>query len=301
MGFSKILWAIDPFDQNIKGINIVKATLKALKPDIVQPIFILSPKEFHHFRDFNKTQIKKNAPLLPENIVKDRILRYLKDFKNVCPPVVLSEVTDSSRVKAQRLVRYAEENGFEIIAANTHAKTGLQKLFMGSFAEALLLLGFDRYLFTVPSARAPKALRHILYPTDFSAHSKSGFQSVLDFCKLWNAKLSIIFAQSNVQIKNYSVVAEGKFLPYLMLHDDDAVKKSAEEFMHLARSQGVRADIVIKKSSNSTESVILSHAKKIKSDLIIIQARKSGILENIFGSTVRSVIRGAQCPVIAIK
>lgn len=301
--FERILWSINPFDRNPKALKAVEAALGLFKDSEVQPLFVMSPQEFHYFRDLKFSKWKSPKPMLPETIAEEQIQTLLKKspLKKILPAKILPEKDDSSQIKAKRLVEYAETQRFSLIALSTHARKGLMRLFMGSFAETLLLTGFDAVLFVNPQTRAVKKVKSILYPTDFSASSRAGYEKALELASYWGARVEVFFAKAPPQIYNYSVVAEGSIIPYLMLHESEDIEKWSKEYLDLAKKKNITARFTSKPSFDSAETSILKHAKSLKTDMIFMQARKHDAVTNFFGSTIRGVVRSANCPVIALR
>src|SRR5690606_33749030 len=68
--------------------------------------------------------------------------------------VVLLENPPLARLSAELLAEYAKNNAFELIAVHTHARTGIVRFVLGSFAESLLACSSVPLLMTNPSHEA---------------------------------------------------------------------------------------------------------------------------------------------------
>ena len=103
----------------------------------------------------------------------------------------------------RRLLDLAESDGSPMLALSSHGRTGLGRLALGSFAEALLLQSKIPVLFLSHSDRKvdPK-IQRILFPTDLSRNSRQAFRLLLPQAKALGAEVILFYA---VAVAPYAV------------------------------------------------------------------------------------------------
>ncbi len=144
-----------------------------------------------------------------------------------------------------------------------------------------------------------KAIKQILWATDFSAESKEALAYADHFAKTYKAKLTALHVVPDFAPALYEAWPEAEAQ---LLGEIEASKTKAKARLDgLCESQGVcPAKVVI--DQGSPAKVILQAAKKEGADLIIVGRKGvSGLEQNLIGSVTHRVLRGSRVPVLVTK
>lgn len=296
----KVIWAVDPF---AKDNRIQLAALKALEnltestKATIEPVAILSPDQLrlpkNTFDDHSKHYETK-----AEAIIKGWV-KKLKS-KRLTSPTLLVQDIYSTHITVDVLLRYAQETGASLIAVGTHNKKGLQRFFLGSFAETLILKSTTPVLIVNPKCPVKKKVSHILFPTDFSQTSKKAFEKLLVQAKALKARITLYFKFEYLMPETVEAI---KLLPdYSKFQEADLKSKEAlgEEWTKLAKSKGVKADIILDQKGIFIPDGILRTVKKGKIDMIAMASHSGAVSSALIGSVARHVVRSATVPVWVI-
>jgi nucleotide-binding universal stress UspA family protein len=144
-----------------------------------------------------------------------------------------------------------------------------------------------------------KAIKQILWATDFSAESKEALAYADHFAKTFKAKLTALHVVPDFAPALYEAWPEAQAE---LAGQIEASKASAKKQLeHLCESQGVcPAKIVI--DQGGPAKVILKTAKKDGADLIVVGRKGiTGHEQNLIGSVTHRILRGARVPVLVTK
>ena len=96
----------------------------------------------------------------------------------------------------QELQQIIDAQAIDLVVIGTHGRSGLRKIAFGSVAEAVFRHATCPVLTVGPCAPADPPLhaqvRHILYPTDFSAESSQAASYVVSLARQHQARLTIV-------------------------------------------------------------------------------------------------------------
>ena len=142
-------------------------------------------------------------------------------------------------------------------------------------------------------------IKKILVPIDFSDYSKNALGYAVDFAKLFNAELILIYVvEPVIYPPDFSM---GQIAVPSM--DIEMDKRAKEELENLAKKQipkELETEILVKTGKPFIE--IIETAGEIGADLIIIATHgHSGVEHMLFGSTAEKVVRKAPCPVLTLR
>ena len=131
------------------------ATLAAISKEQkaeVEPVHVL---DFSLQKEEFKVEQAQVSHL--RNAAKKAAEDSLKDVKGIklLPPHVIMIQDSSPKGRAQALVEYANETHALFIVAGTHARHGLPRLFLGSFAETVILHSDIPVITICPECLAP--------------------------------------------------------------------------------------------------------------------------------------------------
>jgi nucleotide-binding universal stress UspA family protein len=301
----RILWAIDPFENETDTRKRVVATLKQLAESIpvsIEPAYVLSPTEFDLNFAFSATWSReyqeKAERMLTQYLGKQKIPGLLA-------PKILVERKPSLGQSVRTLLNYAKRSKCNLVSIGTHSRKGLMRVFLGSFAETLMLYSEVPLLIMGPHT-TNKEMNHILFATDLEKGANILFEKVLSLAQNLGAKITLFHAiphpiEPVVQTGVYLLSGGWVAWPDFISKEEDEKRKIAERFGEIAKRRGVRFDLIIDSSHTGITSLILKHSKKGKASMIAMAAESGPVTAAIVGSTTRQVVREAQCPVWVMR
>ncbi len=301
----RILWPIDPFEtESETRAHVVEALKKISKGRSVsiEPVYVLSPNEF----DLNLTFTSPWSNEYKETSQKI-LFNYLSsvNLPGLLPPKILIERQPSLGRSVRTLLNYAKKSGSQWITVGTHARKGLFRVFLGSFAETLILHSKIPLLIVGPHSNQNK-IDTILFATDLSKKTDTLFSKVLELASQLGSKITVFHAMTHpVQ----PIVQSGVYLlgggwiqwPEFISTEEEKKRKLADRYIQLGKKKGVQVKVLIDSGPTSTSSLILKNAKKEGVSLIAMAAESGPLSAALIGSTTRQVVRESECPVWVMR
>ena len=142
-------------------------------------------------------------------------------------------------------------------------------------------------------------LNKILVPIDFSDYSKSALRYAVNFAKLFNAEIILIYVvEPVIYPPDFSM---GQIaIPTVTTEFDDRAKEELNKLAKNEIPQQLKVSIIIRTGKPFVE--IIDTATEADVDLIIIATHgHSGVEHILFGSTAEKVVRKAPCPVLTLR
>lgn len=286
--------AVDPFSE-LQGQSVVDFALhlgEAARA-FVEPVYVLSPASFNWTGEFSGPWLKKYLPM-----AQARMQELFGDKGRVIP------CKDSgTRAAVKALVTHAQSVGAETIFISTHARHGLERLAMGSFAETLILASKIPVTVLNPKAFKTSQINKVLIPTDLSKASKSFVMAMTEQAKKWGAELVLFYKQPDpldpiIQQGIYSLgggwVSMQNFIETELAEKIEALEK----IEGMIKSDGVKVSHVIDSSPTSLIESINKVAQEQKADMIAIFTQAGPTTANVLGSVARGLVRESSVPVM---
>jgi nucleotide-binding universal stress UspA family protein len=293
--FNKIIWAINPLDSNPKLFRSMIKLLRnfdRLKAASIEPVFVYKP-----------LHLRSVVGFATEAALLKRIQRILKiaQLKSITKPKLLEIQQDSHRMATKTLIDYALTRRASMIAVATHARKGIPKFMLGSFAESLLLLSPLPLIFVNPYQQKPRRISKILFPTNFGKQSKRAFATTLDLAEELKAQLSVFCAIQNLPYEGTLFMSDIGGFPMTVGIDETSARDRAQEFLRKARLANITVEYLSQHLVGSVSHAILKQTTKNKFDLVSIAAEPRPRIPLLIGSTTRQIIRQAPCPVYVFR
>ncbi len=302
-GVAKVLWAVDAFHEKsrdqLRSFEVI-TKLFGKTAVSVQPISLLS---LGHYNPQNKKFEEKWHDLaLAANKNIGALCASVK-HPGLLPHHLIKQEGHSVTAAAKELLSYALEDGAHMIVVSSHARKGLGRILIGSFAETLVLHSPLPVLVVNPQSKAKSAvkLKRVLFPTDFSDMSKKAFQRTVS-----------LSAQTGMAILLFHKIQylNPEFGPlYLFPAVDaqslkevrDSYKAEAQKWIDYAEQRGVKVTFHLDTSNGRPLDEILRAAKKLGNTAMIAMASQSGgVGAVVMGSLTRQVLREAPCPIMVL-
>jgi len=181
---------------------------------------------------------------------------------------------------AHTILRYAAENGVDLIAMGTHGPGGVNRWMMGSVAERVLRGSHVPVLTVRPGkpAAAPVEIRHILCPVNESASARKALVTAMDLAFCFGARVTAMHVQ-----------------------EERAKGPIADLCAWIAENQRGNCEIreIVRQGDAATE--IVSAAAETDCDLAVIGAQHRAFFDStVLGTTTVRVVRHARCPVLTV-
>jgi nucleotide-binding universal stress UspA family protein len=231
--------------------------------------------------------------------------RYLQDLGvfNARPVKVLLAGSSARREEVRDLLDYAEEQNARCIIVSSHGRSGVRRLFLGSFSENLLLQSVCPVVFLTHFENADdhdKKITRALFATDFSGYSREAFIRFLSEARRSHLDLTLfhsVFLPAATLGTGFGapVVISERYFPEQVKW----AKREASRWAKLAESFGVHIRLIIKEEGvgpNIAET-ILEVAEKEGAGLVAMASVSGAVTSFVLGSVAREVFRMNRCPV----
>lgn len=299
----RIIWAVDPFAQDVKLQRATAWALKAFAKNRdaeVCPVYLQERPLAFDFVGvplnlvpepvFEKVRFEGQAKL--DHITRPVRLSHLK------PLEVISEGSSSLQSGVVALLEHAKAENADLIALSTRAKSGPARWILGSFAETLSLRSDVPLLIVNPGWTRRANFKEILFATDLSDESREAFTKVISLACVEGSRIKL-YHKIKYDLTPGVEVAFAAYPRYKQVFDEEVRQRKAEASLWAdeAKSAGVPIQVEIDfKLGGSVVDAILKRAKG-KACLIAMAAHSGPVWRALIGSTSRKVIRAACDPV----
>ncbi|HEY7317400.1 MAG TPA: universal stress protein [Candidatus Binatia bacterium] len=295
----RIIWAINPFDEEpriVRNGAVVLRTLSRRASFEVEPTYVVSPAELRAQLEFSVPEKERLQTVAKRAL--DRVLQKVR-LPNLLEPKVLVTQSLTSKATATALSHYAETSGAELIVVATHARRGIDRLFLGSFAEALIVLSHVPVLVFSHQLKPIRRVNTTVFATDFSQESRRVWGR---FCKTFSAlgaKIVLYHAitkppkwplQGGTSIFERSTLKKRQ-------ENIGLAKKHADSFLEEAKNTGDRVQIAIEQAQGKVYEAILHKAAKTRASVIGMASLSGKLSATLLGSASRGVMRMSSIPV----
>jgi nucleotide-binding universal stress UspA family protein len=191
----------------------------------------------------------------------------------------------------------------DLVVVGTHGRRGVERLVLGSVAEALLRRSLVPVLTVSPSSRPPRAqdvlLRRIVCPLDLTPAARHTLDYALDLARHYAARLDVVHVVEGPPGGERQAHAHYDVPEFRGHLGSDALARLRAAVPEQARRDVAVGEIV---SAGPAATEILRLARERDADLIVMGAHGATPLDVLFfGSTARDVVRSAACPVITLR
>ncbi|OGQ78567.1 MAG: hypothetical protein A3F90_01050 [Deltaproteobacteria bacterium RIFCSPLOWO2_12_FULL_60_19] len=289
----RIIWAVNPFEEERKLLRnavFLLRTLSAKAQFEIEPVYVVSPAELRVSLEFSVPEEERLHTVAKQAL--DRAVQILR-LANLLEPKVLVTHGLSLEATTTALWRHAETNGAELIVAGTHARKGVDRFMLGSFAENLLVLSRVPVLLVNLGLKPVRNIRRVVFASDFSPESRKAFRR---FCET--------FAPMNAEIFLYHAVPrppKWTIQSGTNLFVGDATKsrqeklsmrkKLARPFLEEATAAKARVEISVEEVEGKIHEAIVRKAVKERASVIGMASRTGTVAATLLGSATRGVVR----------
>lgn len=302
MAKNKIIWAFDPYTDIVETWKRSEEAINVINHDErfeVEPVYVLGADLFKWVGNVTPPQVDHLKPY-----VEKTLAARLGDIsiKGLKAPEIIESMNTSRREDIDSFVEYVKDQKPEMLVLNTHARKGLSRFFMGSFAENVLLRCAVPTLFISPEAAPITKFESLLFPTDFSEHSFSVFKDILEDFKGTVKKVSIFskvlrpvnaFAEAGVTALGGAWIAPEQYLA----QEIQARENDSAAWLSYAKDNGFDVALVIDDSLGDVVDAINNYQESNDIDFVAMSSESGRVESVVIGSIARGIIRSSKKPV----
>lgn len=296
----KVIWSIDILSENKKSQESTLSFLKQLSKKtklIIKPVYVVRLGD-----QVSPLTHGEGKKVFLEN-VKSAMTRWLLGVKlDLESPLPVLQKGLYLRSDIDALVAAAKKEKADLILVNTHARKGLSRLWMGSFAETLMHHSEVPVLFLNPHYKASGAPQTVIFPTNLSPGSQKALSKVANFAKSLKAELILY---NNIE---YFVATPGLSFTETMVFSQNIEKdieqrrKKLESTAKKLRDKNkIKVKVVVDEQDLRVSEGIQKLAKKTPRSIIAMVSQTGPFLSALAGSTTRKVVRESVDPVLVIR
>ncbi len=300
----KALWGIDPFNSVKNSKTKVLDFLKQLNKTThvtVDALYFMSAESLGVFPSMNPKETSIVAEKAQAQLNKLDDQNSDLDFRHL---KIIKAASKSSKSDPDRLSAQAVKNKNDFIVVASHGRSGAPRLFMGSFAESLLLTSKVPVVIINPKANVKK-VRKILFASDLSASSKKAFGPLTKLAKETGAQVTVFhklfdpaeaMAQTGVYMAGGGFVSLESNLKKERQKQSDRIKK----FGASLSNKGIKVKHKIVQHSGPVDDLIVQYAKNHNYDMIVMGTESGRVATFLFGSIARQVARSSDVPTMLV-
>ena len=297
-GSELLLWAVDPFAENVETqIETARAAQALAESRVyqVQPVYAVIdplPNLDVGFKDELYRELRRKA-----QVQLNRMLRDVP-FRDLLPLAVLESPDRSVGVQVETVLTYANEMKARLIVSSTNARKGPVRWLVGSFAETLSLKSRVPIFLVNPHSKQEVRFKVILFPTDFSDQSHRAFTDVVLFAKSMGSQIRLFHKFGFEFVPGWDLgMTEAALFSYSGKDELREFHLKAMIWEKEAAQRGVQVTLEIdEKSKDSVVDAILFRAAQ-GADLIAMAGESTSFEAGLLGSIARRVIREALTPI----
>lgn len=262
--------------------------------------YVLAPASFNWTGEFSGPWMKKYKPA-----AEDKLLEIFGDDLAVNPTVIPCQRA-GQRASVQCLTKFAAKARAEMIVISTHARHGLERWALGSFAESLILSSKVPVMIVNPAQKVPEKVRRILVPTDLTKESEAYVKANASLARRLGAAVTLFFKQPDpldpmIQQGVYTL-GGGWVTVQNFIEEDVGEKRRRMDKLELAlRKLDVNVTSVIDTTSAGLIEGINAAVKSQNADMISVWTHSSPMSAAILGSVARGLIRTSEVPVLVSR
>ena len=193
---------------------------------------------------------------------------------------------------AEAILEEAKNTSPDIIVMGTTAKHGMEKIMLGSTAEAVIRRAPCPVLTVGPHvpmpANDPLAFRNILYVTDFSPQAQHAAIFALSFAEDSGAHLFLCHVSPEPQTELCDELVT-----------DQAIDEALRKIVPVSAYDWCTPHFVVQ--HGYTPAAILQLAEEIAADLIVVGSRKATFwVEHMQTGLTPAILASTKCPVLTV-
>lgn len=288
MVVTKILWAIDIYENHPKALKASVDFLEALSKVITFKVDVVSVLYGEKNDSINvKEQYRKKLKVMLGDIPQ-------KEWFG--KEVILIERQIPQKAAVLRLLNFARRQNYDAFIIIKHSQKLPSINYLGSFAEMTAFLSEIPLFLINPDGIIPGKIEKILLPIGESDKSEKNFKSLFRFLPL-EGKQAKLFHRIAVPFYFRSK----EYISQFILDQKNMLKRSFGIIELMGKQSGGKVEIDIKRKSQDLDVAIIEEGRKGNFDLIEIMHTKKGSLGFFLGKTTKKILQNADRPVLLFR
>ena len=197
------------------------------------------------------------------------------------------------------VLRYLNENEFDLVLIGTHGKSGLENLLLGSVAEKVTRYAPCPVLTISAEATVQEKFNHLLVPFDFSDHARTALKNALEICEPGGV-VELVY----VIDKDVRPVFSAWGMKSVMEMVPDIINKAQQEMNKIISGQHNPKEIKIsaKVLEGQPHKELAAYINDCDCQLVVASTHGLvGLDRFLLGSTTERLIRAVHKPILTIK
>lgn len=283
MSIKKIVWAVDLNDEPSGRRNalFVLGALARLTDAAIEAVFVSSPASAEFAELYEKRLLE---------------VTRTSDIPKLTSGKFLVAGSSSVRAQIQCLIQHSVAIHADLVVVATHARAGLSRFFVGSFAETLLLNSPIPLMTVNPGTQVREKISSILFPCTFQPQFRTEFAMVVELAQALDAKLTLFYKEP-VQTDAYL----GPEMYEAIARESKARELVAKKWQLWAGEQDVSTSLHLDNQPGYFIQTLVDLAAEANFDLIAMSTQADAVSNLLIGSSARQVIREAPCPVWIVR
>lgn len=179
------------------------------------------------------------------------------------------------------IIEESKRQKIDLIVMGSQGASGLKEMFIGSNTEKVVRRS-EVPVLVIKQGTDDFKVEDIIFGSDFSLDNKKSFQKVIDFAKIFEARIHLLYVNT---IHNFNTTKE--------------IEKRMEEFIEDFKMPTFTKNIY---NDISIENGILTFAREMDADLIALNTHgRSGLSQLFNGSIGQELTNHALRPVVTFK
>jgi nucleotide-binding universal stress UspA family protein len=195
-----------------------------------------------------------------------------------------------------------DEIGADLVVVGRHGDRSPSSRFLGTTAERIVRS--SRVPVLVPTNPPAGPPRQILVPVDDAAITPSLLEWTRELAERFDANVTLLHVWSNAEYSHVASMSYAETKSEAAAHQaiDAEVEAAAEHWLTALANTGFSgARVSVSVRFGRAGAVTVDTAATLGADLILMGRRGSGMVgPALLGSTVRTVLHGAPCPVLVV-
>jgi nucleotide-binding universal stress UspA family protein len=273
----KILVPVDTFDEHITELATMVNNLCLHADSRVQLLHVLPDME-----DIDAEEVVENLQDAND---------LLSDFSALLKCSYIESHIQMGKPEAE-IMKRAIIGRADVIAMPTRAKTGFNRLLLGSVTEHVMRHVHCPVVTTRKYAdmhqQRDKEIEKILVPLDGSLESALIIPTVIDFARVHQAEI-ILFHDEQGTTEDE------------VLNNDESVDTKFETIMQNIAAQGIKVRLEKSMYSDPVEEII-QKAEEFDTDMVAMMTHgRTGLARFVFGSVAEKIMQKSQRPLLTVS
>jgi nucleotide-binding universal stress UspA family protein len=281
--FSHILVGIDFSDHAVRALTTATSLAEMFGANLTM-VHAVSPTDF----DVNGRQASNEVVAAGRDTDEDELKQLVESMPGLkeLKPQIVVEYGDPAHL----LNRVSRDENIDLIVLGSHGASGLERLALGSVAEATLRRATCPVLVIGPETQVEQHLfRTILFATDLKTTGATGARYAASLAEQFHGELTVLHVQNR------------KFLSSGLLYKlfQDRVRRRLKQLLPENVDQLCKNKVRYELGNPSV--VITDVAQAESTSLLIVGARNHTLSDHAPWSALSHIIHDAKCPVLGIR